>query len=488
MKNAGVMFASQLITWTSSFVLLLFLPRYLGSEDYGHLFLAISLTMIAGVIIDFGGNFLIPKNISRSPDHAASLLSSYIGIRTLLWLVCIAILWAFSVVAHYSPLVQGLIFILGVAKLWEEIRMAYRSYFQGIERMEFPSIGVIAEQVFISLFAVIALLLGFNSFTVAIIMAIGALLDLIVCMNFSHRFLPKLSRFNLLQSVRLLKTGLPYFLWSIFAIIYYRLDAVMLSLMTVDNVVGWYGGAYRFFDMFMFLPSILTTVIFPIFTRLSISEKEQLVMVLQKGFKYLLLSGVLVGIMVYCFATPIVVLFLGLKGYTPSINILHVFAFGVPLVYVDFIFGNAIIAADKQRQWAIIGFLAIFLNIFLNYFLIHYTQSAFANGGIGAAIATLVTEMFIMGSAIILIPGYYLSGIRLNMITRILLVGSATFGVIWLMQSVQWFWILSALFGAAFYGIGAILLNIITQSELQSLLSFLKTDNLKSIVSPKRIN
>ena len=485
MKNASVMFASQMVTWISSFVLLLFLPRYLGSKDYGHLYLAISLAMILSVIVDFGGTFLIPKNVSRSPDNAAPLISSYIAVRIMLWLGGIAILWIFSEIVGYSPLVVGLIIILGFAKLWEEIRKAFRSYFQGIERMGYPSIGIIVEKVFISLFAVTALLLGYHSVAIALIMAIGALLDLIVCIIYARRFLPKLPHFNFRRSVGLLKTGLPYFFWSVFAVIYYRVDAVMLSLMTTDNVVGWYGGAYRFFDVFMFFPSILTTVMFPILSKLSGAQEDQLVMVLHKGIKYLLSTGVLVGILVFSFAHQIVVLFLGLKGYTPSINILHVFAFGVPFVYVDFMLGNAIIAADKQRQWAVVGFIAIGINILLNYFLISHTQATIGNGGIGAAIATLLTEVYIMSCAFVLLPGYYFKKIGAGMIFKILISGTVTFGVIWLLKPMPVIWIIKAIIGVAVYGFSLILLNVITRNERHSLQSFLSTTNLKTLISQK---
>jgi O-antigen/teichoic acid export membrane protein len=366
--------------------------------------------------------------------------------------------------------------------------LAYRSYFQGIESMEYPSVGVIAEKVFISIVAIMALLMGFHSITIALIMAGGALLDLIICMHFAHRFLPKLPRFNWHDSVNLLKKSLPYFLWSIFAVIYYRIDAVMLSLMTADKVVGWYGGAYRFFDVFMFFPSILTTVIFPIFSRLSISKVNQLASVLHKGFKYLLLFGVLIGIMVFFFSKQIVVIFLGLEGYTPSIIILKVFAFGVPLVYIDFILGNAIIAADKQRQWAFVGFIAIFINILLNYFLIHYTQFSLGNGGIGAAIATLITELYIMISSFILIPASYSNGIKINLIFKIVVTGGLTAGVIWVIQSTQVFWLINVILGGIIYGLSSIKLNVITQNELHKVHSFLSTNNLKSIVFQRNLN
>jgi O-antigen/teichoic acid export membrane protein len=80
-RNATVMMGSQVVTWVSSFVLMMFLPRYLGSEDYGRLYLAMSIAMIAQVFVDFGGAYYIAKEIARHRDRAPSLIADSIGFR-----------------------------------------------------------------------------------------------------------------------------------------------------------------------------------------------------------------------------------------------------------------------------------------------------------------------------------------------------------------------------------------------------------------------
>ena len=67
-RNTGVMMFSQVITWMSSFVLMLFLPRYLGSEEYGRLYLAISIALIAQMVIEYGGPYFLAKEVSCSRD------------------------------------------------------------------------------------------------------------------------------------------------------------------------------------------------------------------------------------------------------------------------------------------------------------------------------------------------------------------------------------------------------------------------------------
>src|SRR5258707_7971169 len=169
-KNTMVMMSSQLITWVSSFILMMFLPRYLASEDYGRLYLAISIGMIFQIVIEFGGNYFIPKEISRHPGRAASLAMNFIGIRTGLWACSVIVMIVLAYVAGYSGQVRILILIIGIAKLWEGAGGVLRNCMQGFEKMEYASLAIIAERLFLTLVGVTALLMGAHAITIAIIM------------------------------------------------------------------------------------------------------------------------------------------------------------------------------------------------------------------------------------------------------------------------------------------------------------------------------
>ena len=75
-RNTAIMMTAQVITWLSSFVLMMFLPKYLGSSGYGELYLAVSITTMFQVIIEFGGQYHITKEISRSREAAPNILAN----------------------------------------------------------------------------------------------------------------------------------------------------------------------------------------------------------------------------------------------------------------------------------------------------------------------------------------------------------------------------------------------------------------------------
>lgn len=484
-RNFSIMFGAQSVTWITGFLLLLFLPRYLGSEDYGRLYLALSIKMMLGLLVDFGGAFLIPKEIARSREKGKTILSSYLILRVLLWVVCIGLLILIVNLLGYSEHIRLLIFILAISMLWEGGWKAYSAYFQGIERMEYPSLGNIAEKIFVAVIAIIALLLGADSIEIAIIMTCGSFVHLVILFYYTKKFTKPQFKFDT-KVFGLLRSGMPYFLFSLFSVIYYRVDAVMLSSFTNETITGWYGGAFRFFDMVMMLPLIYKTVIFPVFSKLWKDTDGILQESIGKSLKLILILGVPTSLLIFLFAENIIHFFMGLEEYSGSVVILQIFALSIPIIYVDLILGSAIMgAANRQKGWAIVGFIAIFLNIGINFALIPMAQEMYLNGGIGAAISTFITEVFMLGSAIYLLKGSYLDNFKWVYLTKPAMAGVMMVGLVWMLSTIGLYWIIVAAIGGLFYLLSLYMLQLFDKEEIRIMKKMASFERLKMMLSTK---
>ena len=80
-KNASVLLVSQVITWSLTLLMTLFLPRYLGVSAVGQFHLANSLWAIVAVLASFGMNTLVTKEIARDGSQLSKLISTSIFIR-----------------------------------------------------------------------------------------------------------------------------------------------------------------------------------------------------------------------------------------------------------------------------------------------------------------------------------------------------------------------------------------------------------------------
>ncbi len=403
-RNTALMMIAQMATWVTGFLLMIFLPRYLGSARYGHLYLAMSIQLICQWLIDYGGQNYVPKEVSRDRENANHLMVHSAYLRVALWVLSMVATYILCVAAHYPASVTLIVMLLATSNLWTNLTSLLRFCYQGFERMKYPSLAAVAERSFLMITVIPALLLGAQETTVVVLMATSTLLSFAICVKYARELFAFRFFFDVSVLKRMVREGMPYFLWSLFGVIYYRVDTVMLSMMTPDSVVGWYGAAYRFFDILMFLPSIYSQALYPILTKLSTSQQDSMTNVSQKSLQFLLLAGIPIAVTLIFYSRLIIQILFGLDQFGPSVIDLQIFSLGILLVYVDFVVGGTVLALDKQKQWAFVALAAAIVNIGANFILIPHFQTMSGNGGIGAAIATDVTELFIMCSGIVLLP------------------------------------------------------------------------------------
>ena len=482
LKNTTIMMGSQAVTWLSSLVLIMFLPKYLGSHSYGELYLAMSITMLFQVLIEFGGQYHITKEVSRERNNVPYIFADSSLLRIFLWIISMSIMLLFSEVAGYQWPVPVLIIILGVSKLWDGINSLLRNCFQGFELMEYPSAGSISERVFLTVTAVAALLAGLGQVTIAGLMAFSTLINFILSFYFSRKIIHFFPSFDFRRSLKLLKQGLPYFLWSVFATLYYRVDVIMLSVMTTYSVVGWYGAAYKLFDVLMFFPYIFSQSLFPVLSRIAETTQASLTKALQKSLNIILLVGLPISIILFSFPEQIINFLFGLKEYSQSIVLLKIFSVGLLLVYIDFILGAVVMATDKQKKWSVVAALAIFLNVGLNYLAIPFSQTNFGNGGIGAAAATIITELYIMISAIVLLRGTVKNPLDSRFIGKVLTAGIVMCFSVYVIRIFNIDWYIQVFVSGAAYLSFLFLIKIFSAEEIRAVRNLPVVKNLFDIV------
>lgn len=473
----------QIITWTSTFVLMLFLPRYLGPVNYGRIYLAISIAGIFGMIIDYDGRSGVAKRISRSPEGRAGILVNAIGFRVLFWILSFSCMLIFALVSDYPDAVKILLVIFGFEMLWNGARTVIWGMFTGLEKIQYSFIGTITERIFISAVSIAAIFLKANVTVIAIIMISGTLINFLICVRFATRLIPSFPKFDWKKSMILVKEGIPYLLYTIFGFIYYRIDTVMLSFRTPETVVGWYGASYKFFDVLAFLPSIYSISILPILSKLRGKEDDALARTTRKSLEFIILAGIPISLSVIFFSHEIIDFFFGMKGYQPSVLNLQIFSIGLLLIYIDMILSAALIACDKQRLWAVVALTAIFINVALNLFAIPYTQSKFGNGGIGAAIATIITEYFVMVCALLILPKEILGNARSSQTIKALVAGMVMGLTLYFLRMSSIFWIGQIFVGIATYIFMIFLLKTIPPDELDFLKSFISGRSLRAFLA-----
>jgi O-antigen/teichoic acid export membrane protein len=192
-----------------------------------------------------------------------------------------------------------------------------------------------------------------------------------------------------------LREALPLWLSGLLAMLYFRSDIIFVHYLAGEAEVGAYAAAYRIFEGAMLFPAAVMAVAFPRLARARHVEGSATRLELRLGC-LLLTSGVLVAAALWLLDDRIVLLLLG-KTFARSALTLRVLALVVPVLFVNYSLTSFVLARGRERRF--VGVLAtmLVLNVLLNVLLVPRL------GGMGAAWATLATEIALLAACVALL-------------------------------------------------------------------------------------
>jgi O-antigen/teichoic acid export membrane protein len=483
-RNVLALGASQIVTTAASATLALMLPRYLGDANLGKLAFASAYTGIFAVFASLGAGLYVTKEVARDSSRTLSYTANAAAMRVPAMIV-LALLGVLIVnVAGYDTDTKRTVYVLFLAVGIAAVYDIMISALQGLQEMKFVARAQVAGTVMTAAAVVALLVTGHGIVWVALAYAAGAFLGLLVATVALLRHTGthmKVGRGAVSAGRRIATNltvwraifigGLPFFVWQVSLLIFAQIDRVMLSAMTGDAVVGWYEAAYRIVGFPTFVPVIAMTVAFPALANSFRGDRGTFNSITQRAVQGVLIATIPIstGIMVLAFRAP------GVLGYPSeferSIPLMIILAVHIPIMSADMILGTALNAADRQRQWAMAGVAAACLNPSLNAVAIPLTDSAYGNGAIGAASATVATEVFMMVAALWLLPRGVVGWSTLSPVIRALAAAGVMAGTVWLLRDE--FIVVPVAVGAAVYMAGCLAMGVIKPSDARLALSYL---------------
>jgi O-antigen/teichoic acid export membrane protein len=477
-RNTWILLVQYALTWGTNILAMMFLPRHLGPLSYGHFYVATTIVNMLRVVVEFGGNYVVPKEISRANDRSGAIVADAAAYRTLLGVLgFLTVILVVLTAGYHEEVNEGLI-IIGASLLLHGAITVFTGLFQGREQMQFSSLATFVNRVVTNIAVIPAVIIHPAVWLVSLIGTVASTLQFGVLFGFGKRLVRNFPRPSLANVLKEARGGTTYFLFVLFSSVYFRVDSVMLSKMAPDVVVGWYGGAYRIFDMMNFFPYLYTIAVYPALSRLWKENPDLHRRTMQRSLELMILIALPVALGLFLTARPLVSFFYGLEAFGPTVVDLQLLSAGLLFLFVDMILGTTLLASDRQQQQALTALAAIPLNVGLNVVLIPYSQGRWGNGGIGSALATVVTEVIIMVSWVRLLPPGTLAGFRtpvvLKGVVAVAGMGAAAVGA----EMVGLPRLPSAVFGVMVYGAFLILSKVFEPAEAAFLRSILSAEGI----------
>lgn len=378
------------LRFISNAILFVIIARYLGAEEFGKFTLAISITGIFLVIVDYGFNMQIVRDIATDRSNISSLVNSIITSKLILSVISTVVLVVVLYFIGYPAKTMLIIWIAWIAMLFYSFGQFCNSLFRGFNKFQFETYPTILLNIIQIVLVVIFLICGLSTLSIMIAYLISRIVYFIISFSYVRLKLMRISyRFSFGDGLKSLRESLSFGIHTIISALYFQIDTVLLSYFKGDIEVGYYQAAMRLVLATMILSDIISAAFFPIIAKSSVYDKATFEKMSVKFNKYLILSGCGFASVLYLLAEPIILSLYG-NAYHTSITLLQLLSIVVLLRFAGGAYAAVITVTDNQGLRAAGVFVSLIVNLMLNYMLIPLY------GASGAAISSIITHLVLV--------------------------------------------------------------------------------------------
>lgn len=405
--NTGWLLAERVIRLLSGVFVGAWVARHLGPSDFGTLNYAIAFVALFTSLTHFGLQGLIVRDIVRDPPKAGETLGTAFALRLLGGFVSFALVLATAVHLHSDQTTKILIAVLGTGLVFQAFDVI-DLWFQAQVQSKYSvivktvSIGVTAAAKVV-LIVTDAPVVAFAVATAAemILGAVG------LVFAYRHKGL-RLSawRATFVRGRELLGQSWPLILSAVGAKINLDIDKVMLGRLADASVVGSYSAASRLSELWYFVPIAIVTSVFPALVRSRQMGQSIYEARMQSLYDVLLCLALAVALAVALSSNVIVQLLFG-DAYTDSSRILSVHVWAGIFTFQAAALSKWLINEGLLKFSFIRHVLGAIVNVLLNLVLIP------RYGGMGAAVATIVSYAISGWLACFVYPKTRIAGIQM---------------------------------------------------------------------------
>jgi O-antigen/teichoic acid export membrane protein len=349
------------------------LTRYLGVASYGDYVIVSVYISLFAIVFDWGIPTMLARELPRV-DRPDALMAKALGLRLAI-AVSACLLAALVALVLYggdgeeqarNGILVALPMIVAVGLL-----NTLTPIFQVRLKMDRVAAAEICAQI-VGTVAIVLLVVAERSFYELVL---ATVLMSVTYAGLVYAFARPLARISLAFDAdtwkRLMRLALPLGVALAVGTIYFRADALILSLLKDSHDVGIYGVAYRFFEMTIPFPAFFLAPVFPLLSAAAVrgaglAEFSQL---LRRSFDVMMIAAVLVVAIAVPLAPDMVRIVAG-EAFADSTDPLRILMFGAAFAFLANLLLFALIALDRQKNVLVLTLVALVVNVGLNFALI----------------------------------------------------------------------------------------------------------------------
>jgi len=389
----------------TTFIVAIYVARYLGPERLGLLSYAQSYVALFMTIATLGLDEIVVRELVRDERKRDSLLGTSFILKVfgmlIMWLI-IASTVQFTNNDAFTNLLIGIIAGGSIFQVFYTVDFYFRakvlSKYSVYAR---TTSGIVTPILKIGLIFTQADLLWFT----LVLLVEGLLTAIIFIFVYRYKKLFILQwRYNWQIAKLLLRDSWPLIFAGLMISLYMRIDQVMLKNMMNVTEVGIYSVAVRLSEFWYFIPMLITQSLFPAIIKAKELGKEHYDRRMGQLYDFMTFISLSIAI-VMTFSSSFIIDTLFGYEYADSAKVLAIHIWAGVFVFYGTSRGRWIIVENLQKKAIVVHVIGALLNIILNILLIPMY------GSMGAAVATLLSY-----SITTVITGYCIKEFRLQLL------------------------------------------------------------------------
>lgn len=350
-RNAGFLFAGEILTRGLGFAVTAVLARRLGLDAFGQIAFGMSV-MAYGIMVTKTGLLTFgTRNVAREPGATRTLVGRILTLRLLLAAVAFAGIALFAALLP-RPVETRWLLVLYAAGVFIQAP-ALEWVFAGEERMHHIAAGHILTNAVYFLLVLLLVSGPERILLVPVAFAAGT------AAGTAYLLIPYIRRHGLPRPdlvprawYGLIRQALPVGVASVLSQVYVNAPIVSLALVRGDAPAGLYSAAHRFVFFVLMLDRVVQSVFLPIAARQYHGRPAALAGTIGAVLRAALALSLPVCLLVLLLAPQLATLLFGAE-FEPAGRVMQILIWFFPLSLVSTVSGYTLLAANREKRYAL---------------------------------------------------------------------------------------------------------------------------------------
>ena len=361
--------------------------RHLGVVDSGRYVTVLALIAIVGGVSDLGLTAVgVREYTTRHGPDRDHFMRNLIGMRVTFTVAGVCVAAAFALAAGYpSEMVAGTA-LAGAGFVLFIYQQSLSTALQAELRLGWVTAIQLMAQA-LQAAAVVALVLAAAGLVPFLAVQLPVMVPLIALTAWLvQRSSPLLPAARGSEWAAVMRDVLPYSAAVVFAVVYFRLIAVLVSVLSTERETGYFGVAFRVIDTVALIPPLLVSSAFPVLARAARDDRARLSYAVTRLSEGMLLLGAWIALCLFVGAEVAIDVVAG-PDFGPSVDVLRVLAVALLGSFLLATWGYALLSLHCHRAILIANAFALGVAAVAGAVLIP------SEGASGGAVALAIAEL-----------------------------------------------------------------------------------------------